>query len=196
MNRLLLLSLYSSTLFLGCTHESSIGITDGVVSGIVENPDPGASGELRALWLVTSGSADHVYLAGSGAFDEGGFDFELPTPVPSDALNAYGDSRLGVGFIAAWPSGGAPGQPARLSDEAELQDAIGAASNHAIVYREGSAPFEGTLSWVNEFPEGFSCGRGVPAASDDDFDTFEPVACDQVELRMGDVESFEFPDWT
>jgi hypothetical protein len=49
---------------------------------------------------------------------------------------------------------------------------------------------------ADEFPLGFSCGRGVDAVTSQDFDTFEPVDCSTLVLDVGDLESADFVNWT
>ncbi|MFK7999267.1 MAG: hypothetical protein AB8H86_06700 [Polyangiales bacterium] len=181
-----------SLLAFGCQQDGSIG-TDGVIAGL-NRTDPGATlptgGEIAVVWSVTSGSPDYSYVAGRGSLSATGFELTLPSEMPAEAVNSYG---VGVGIIAAWPEG-APAD-GRVSDEAEdgLQvGVIGATERHAIIYVAPDA--SGELEWSSEFPAGFSCGVGVDSESG--FDTFEPISCDLVELRIGNLADFDFVNWT
>lgn len=168
---------------------------EGVVS-------PG-SADLVVAWTVSSGSPDYEYIAGTGSLTAEGFDVDVSAPVPDEALNQYDGFGLGVGLIVAFNAGDAPAQ-GRLSGDAEdgFYDLItGASPRYALIYRDGEDsefPFEPEeeFEWPLDFPQGLSCGRGVPAPDGATFDSFEPVSCDLLELRFGDVDEFEFVNWT
>jgi hypothetical protein len=47
-----------------------------------------------------------------------------------------------------------------------------------------------------DFPDGYSCGVGKEKAPGEVFDSFAPVDCDEVKIRLGDLNDFDFPDWS
>ncbi|XYH93640.1 hypothetical protein ACMHYB_38110 [Sorangium sp. So ce1128] len=51
------------------------------------------------------------------------------------------------------------------------------------------------LGWSGRFPDGFGCGKCVPA--EEGFDSYEPVDCSEVEVQAtSDFDSLEFCNWT
>lgn len=174
----------------GCAPESVIGANDslsGMTAAIPEGD--AATGAVHVVWSVTSGSPDYMYGSGSGTYSDTGFELELPESLPAEATN----NGIGVGVIVAldasvtFPEG-------RIDSEAEFPF-HGATPRHAIIYRAPGVSVEG-LGWASDFPEGFSCGVGVDAPEDSTFDTFAPIACDLIELRIGNVEEMDFVNWT
>lgn len=206
MRTLSSISLLLSLFTLGCTSGGSIG-ADGRVSGIVASAEPEAAlpppGEIGVYWSVSSGSPDYGYFAGAGAFSPAGFELRLADPLPIEAQNDYGrGARLGVGTVFAFREGAAPavGRDTTDAEDPSELGVLGAADRFAIIYRAGEFPLDGSGAshWAADFPEGYSCGRGVEATAGETFDSFEPVDCDLVELKMGDVDSdaFDFVNWT
>lgn len=198
MRKLCFFSLLCSLLTFGCTSGGSIG-TSGSVTGAVTTTDTSTAteGELAMVWLVSSGSPDHAYITGGGSFTATGFELTLPDPLPLDAQNQYGTVRLGVGIITAHEVGMAPPVGRDETDEEPPLGLIGASERFSVIYRDGALPADaGSLGWIDAFPQGYSCGRGVPAAEGETFDSFEPVDCDLVEVKLGDVSTFDFVNWT
>lgn len=179
-------------LSVGCQQDGSIG-GDGVIAGLTQT-DPGttptAAGETAIVWSVSSGSPDYDYIAGQGTLSSTGFEISLPTAMPAAAVNSYG---VGIGVIAAWADNAPP--DGRISDEesdAFESRIIGATERHAIIYIAPDAVDE--LGWTTAFPDGFSCGVGVAAESG--FDSYEPIDCDLMQLRIGNLDDFDFVNWT
>lgn len=159
-------------------------------------PDPDA--QLFGLWIISAGSPDRAHVWGHGAIEGDRFVFRMPaTTPPEDALNIYRpdiDAVLGVGVILALPAGAAipPDGPldrdAFRALEAQL---IGGAGQFGIIYVEGDGwPAD---HWGDDF-EGLriECGRGYETGGT--FDAFEPIECDEVELRFG--TPLEIVNWT
>ncbi len=150
----------------------------------------------RILWVVSSGSPDYELLSASGTASPTGFEIDLEDPIPERALNTYDDFRLGVGVVVAAEAG-----QTLITGEIETDEqweAIGAGSpRHAIIYVDGTVPddFEAD-SWVRDFPAGYSCGEGVAAAEGETFESFRPIDCSEVVLRFGDVDDFDWVNWT
>jgi len=179
----------------GCQTDGSIG-ADGLVSGLTavdEGATRPAAADLMVVWTVNSGSPDYNYIAGRGQLTDAGFEVELPSPMPAEAVNSYG---VGVGVVVAMTPGGAL-PDGRLSDSLDPAVLVGAAPRYAIIYRDPAATVSsGEGDWMNLFPVGFSCGVGVAAPPSETFDSYTPVACDTMELRIGDVSTFDFVNWT
>jgi hypothetical protein len=97
-------------------------------------------------------------------------------------------------------------------DDTLFKKLIGASEKHAIIYADHAAAntaiaaMRGTASaeeikeleefWLFDFPLGYSCGEARDAEPGQTFDTFVPVDCSKLEVRLGDLEQFEFPNWT
>ncbi|MFT5355973.1 MAG: hypothetical protein ACI9KE_003194 [Polyangiales bacterium] len=190
MSKTVSLILLTSLLALGCEQDGSIG-ADDLIAAITRTDDgsqPPTSGDAVILWTISSGSPDYEYIAGRGSLTSTGFEVTLPASMPAEALNSYG---IGVGIVLAFDTGMAL-EDGRVPDTFEESTVIGATPNYAIIYVAPDAG-EGP-DWANDFPTGFSCGVGVEGTGT--FDSFEPVRCDLVELQIGDVESFDFVNWT
>lgn len=153
--------------------------------------------DVYTFWSVSSGSPDYLYTFGAGEaeINASGSTFSLSflTPPPAEALNAYG---VGVGLIMglfdpnkALTQGKYMGDPdvdAGLVSKA-------AADRYAIIYVAPGVNHS-ALGWSVNFPEGYSCGRGIAAPAGQGFDSFEPVPCAQVEFRLDTL--FDFVNWT
>jgi len=180
---------------LACTNPGNVGATNGVTGAVTVQPGSSlpSAGDVFVVWAVSSGSPDYLYVSGSGQLTEPGFELELPATLPDEAINSYG---LGVGLIVLLPSGTAP--PAgRMSDATEASldtTVIGATPRYAVIYRKPGTT--GLTGWMDAFPEGYSCGVGVPAAAGETFDSYAPVDCSMVELVIGDPSTFDFVNWT
>ncbi len=181
-------------LSVGCTNGGVLG-AEGVVAGVVKSASsiPPAA-ELGVVWTVSSGSPDYNILAGTGALTSDGFAVEIGETLnlgDSLAEEALNDGELGVGVIIAMAPGTLPAE-GRLDERPE--GLLGATPRYAIIFRKTDGP--GTLPWAELFPAGFSCGVGVDAEDESLFDSFTPVDCREVELEFGDIDSFDFVNWT
>lgn len=79
-----------------------------------------------------------------------------------------------------------------LDEEVIEATVLGASSQHAIIWRDPSRP---GLDWSESFPDGFGCGKCVPA--EEGFDSYEQVDCSEVEVQAtSDFDSLEFCNWT
>ncbi|MDH5492974.1 MAG: hypothetical protein OEY14_13550, partial [Myxococcales bacterium] len=52
--------------------------------------------------------------------------------------------------------------------------------------------------WTPAFPDGYSCGSGIPAPPGESFDGFEPMDCAGLEVTMNapDEANWTWPNWT
>ena len=192
MSKAATLLLLTSLLALGCEESGSIG-TDGLISAVTSTADgsaPPTSGDTIVVWTISSGSPDYEYVAGRGSLTSTGFEIGLPSTMPAEGVNSYG---VGVGIVVAFEAGAAL-EDGHVSSGFAFDSAgvIGATPNYAIIYVAPDA--SGAPEWAGEFPTGFSCGVGVEGSGS--FDSFEPVSCDLVELRIGDLRTFDFVNWT
>ncbi|HJK90497.1 MAG TPA: hypothetical protein RMH85_20900 [Polyangiaceae bacterium LLY-WYZ-15_(1-7)] len=189
-----------SSLAAACGDDPSLaGDVVGVTVADPGHAVPEGGARIELIWLVTSGSPDYEWVAGSGRAHRTGFELDLPDALPEAARNRYGDVEVGVGAIFATQSEEGFG-PGRLEEEDIGDDDVllGATPRHAIIYRNGvdASPDIPEDDWVFDFPEGFSCGVAVPAAEGETFDGFAPIDCSEVELRFGDLEEFDWVNWT
>jgi len=197
-------------LFAGCDQEGTDD-TDAssgdpseevTISGPItafEGAERPADAQLAVVWVVSAGSPDTEYAFGGGALDGETFGVNFPElPPPDGALNDFRpevDARLGVGVIIALPPGveRPPEGPLDRPTTRELVDrATGGADRYAVIYVEGDYPAD---FWASRFEPGvLQCGRGVPPEGDSPFESFEPVGCDEVELRFG--MPLDWVNWT
>lgn len=166
-----------------------------IVEGEVRARDGQAlpdSGTVVITWVVSAGPEDYVFVYGMGTQRGAEFVVQLDAPPPAEALN---NATLGVGVVLLVPEDSAVSEgriEGREFEEGALE-VVGVAGRYAVIYRAGEEP---GLAWADEFPLGFSCGRGVDAVTSQDFDTFEPVDCSTLVLDIGDLESADFVNWT
>ena len=150
------------------------------------------AGMVVIIWVVSAESEDYVFVYGEGTRRGDEFAVEFDASPPAEALN---NGVLGVGIVLLVPEDATvpDGRIGGPEFEGGVLDVVGAAGRYAVIYRADDGP---GLAWADEFPSGYSCGRGVDAADDQDFDTFEPVDCSALILDIGDLESIDFVNWT
>lgn len=166
---------------------------------------PAEAADARVLWSVSSGQPDYLYAWGRAAVQDRSFTLTLSSRPPAEALNSYG---LGVGLLVIAPrSLDVP--DGVLSDDSDslLAELLGASDRHAIIYVDHaqadaalqSLPDAGARArdhWLFDFPPGYSCGEAREAAPGETFDYYVPVDCSALEARLGDLDTFDFPNWT
>jgi hypothetical protein len=164
---------------------------DIVVAGKVTNRSGAAipaDARVLVVWMVSALDPDYAYVLGEGELTDGGtrFRVSLDAPPPDAALN-YG--RLGVGLVVLTTD-----QDVGTGDDLMPDGAIlGVAGWYGVIYvRE---PMLSSIGWVTTFPAGYSVGRGVESTSAD-FDSFERVAPDAMELIVDDLNDIAIVDWT
>ncbi|WP_437654523.1 hypothetical protein [Sorangium sp. So ce1182] len=157
----------------------------GPISGDAVSDDAG----VIVIWVVSSGDPDYFFNLGEGSVSGATFTVGFGSTPPRAAINSHG---VGVGFVALLEPG--TEVPDGEFDPDRFKTAVLAASpQHAIIWRDASRP---GLSWSGSFPDGYGCGKCV-AAPDGGFDSFEPVACTEVEVQAtSDMDSLEFCGWT
>ncbi|WP_437730504.1 hypothetical protein [Sorangium sp. So ce1335] len=165
------------------------GGTDGFsFTGPITGDAVPEDAEVIVAWVVSSSSPDYAFRFGEGSVAGATFTVGVGADPPSEAINSYG---VGVGVVMLLEPG--TEVPEGELDEAVIEAAIlGATPQHAIIWRDPSS--QGP-DWSDDFPDGFGCGRCVPA--DEGFDTFEPVECSEVEVQAtSDFASLQFCNWT
>jgi hypothetical protein len=150
-----------------------------------------ANATVKTIWVVSAASPDYGYAYGEGSSSGASFSMSLSMDPPADAINA---GILGVGVPILYTQGKAPADGKLASEADMLANAIGAAGQYAVIFKakdDAQAP-----AWIKAFPLGYSCGKGVPAAAGETFDTFAPVDCAQVEITVDSIDKIQFVNWT
>lgn len=174
------------------------GASNLTVSGTLSGPQLAALPEgakVVVIWAADDGDGDYGYVYGGGTIDRanGRFTLNLPSAPPAEALNHLDNYSLGVGLIAVLKPG--INLPNGRYDEGDLpeSDFLGAAGQYAIIYTGGS-PSASPADWAKAFPRGYAVGRGITIP--DDFDGFEPVAANSVQVTIDDLNNIDFVNWT
>ena len=152
---------------------------------------PASDNKLLAYWVVSSGSPDYVYVFGQGTATSTGFTINFESEPPAEALNSYGVGIAIVGGLFPSSTVYTPGKAGSGTPFYEDATTQALTDRYAIIYKKAGA--EG-LDWTDSFPDGYSCGKGVPAVQGQTFDTFEKVDCAQVILRIDTM--FDIVNWT
>jgi hypothetical protein len=197
MNRKHLVSLgfvvASAALFAaGCSSKSAVSGSISAASGKTV-PDAAA---VDIVWGVSATSPDYAYAFGHGATTKESFELDLSADPPAEALNG---GVLGVGNIVLVPTGKEPkeGKLAEADQTAIEGSALGASTDYVVIFKKGTGkPDKSTLTWPDKFSEGYSCGKVVRATAGMTFDTFEPVDCATVTIKIDDWKNLNFPNWT
>jgi len=167
--------------------DSGDGMIAGLFSGSV-SVDTGFSapvnGDLVVAWGVFTGSPDYVFLSTGGEVDAVGFSIMLPDVLQDEAINSFGVS---VGEFAAFSMGSAP-DAGVLENGAPISSPVGG-SDHALIYKTANAD-DTVIDWTGAFPVGYSCGLVLRGTAT--FDSFVPVSCDEVTVRIGAEDTFGF----
>jgi len=158
------------------------------VSGTITGGQVPDGSPLQVLWVVSAGSPDYAMVFGEGETRGSTFRVQLPGPPPIDALNA---GQFGVGVVMLvserLPQG-------RLSDSSALDRHVrGLADRFGIIFVRQHHP---RVPWLQHFENGYGCGHGVPAAEGQTFDTFAPVDCGSLLLRLGTMDALDPVNWT
>jgi hypothetical protein len=140
---------------------------------------------------VTTGSPDYSYAFGGGSSTGRTFSLDFPGDPPAEALNSDG---VGVGAIVLTATTDSVPTGRLVDDSWTTWTVYGASGGYAVIYRAADAT--DLRWWIDPFPTGYSCGRGVGAPPGETFDGFEPADCDSVVLEINDLDAIEFPNWT
>jgi hypothetical protein len=177
---------------LGCTESTEVGSNTADVRGVL-TPAAGhtvpESAEVFALWMVSAGSPDYGYVFGEGESSGASFGISFDGDLPAEATNR----GLGVAFIVLSSTPVAAG---RLETEVTGEgDLLGGAAGYAMIWRDpaglGEMPYR---EWALDFPVGYSCAELVDEP--DTFDSFRPIACEDVEITVADPDTLDFGNWT
>lgn len=153
---------------------------------------PTADNKIFAYWSVTSSQSDYIYLFGQGTATSTGFTINFESDPPVGALNGYG---IGVAIVGGLFPSNTAYTPMKLADQALFYTSAttqALTDRYAIIYKRAGST-EGP-EWSKAFPDGYSCGKGVPAVSGTVFDTFEKIDCAEVILRVDTM--FQIVNWT
>jgi len=189
--------------FAGCDDSTSANASGFRVSGssIGDNvPD-----RARAVVVLYRLQDESLYKLGDAEAEQGKFTIGFPGPPPPEALNPAGsgsDAAFGMGFLMLVAADVVVNDGAFSKPEAQLLEAsyLGLSTQHVITWRRGQVPCSGDPQcslWINRMPEGFSCGRCVPAKPGEGFDTYEKVDCSEVKIETAkDRKALRSCNWT
>jgi hypothetical protein len=145
------------------------------------------------MWMVLREDPGYIYFYGEGVlnFTNYAFEIDFDEPPPPEALNKFGGSLLGIGFVVLtanqkWDS--------KIdADDFPTADILGISANHAVIYVDGSFQNVPDAGWVNNFKPGFNVGRGVDLP--EGFDQFEPVSPNEIQIIIDDFKNIKFLNW-
>jgi hypothetical protein len=201
MRKLLLLAMIASLAIVAACSEETTGPTDNTglytISGKLRFDSARAipaNAHVYALFNVSSGSPDYLYVFGRGTVNMADSTFKLTftqTP-PAEALNSYG---LGVGAITIFTTDLADGKIPQESLDTLEDYNIGLAEDYAVIYLSKS-PDSVALGrqWAKNFQTGFNTGKGV--RKDQGFDEFEPTQPNLIEIVIDAFRNLEWVNWT
>lgn len=157
----------------------------------------------RALVVWYRLQDDSLFKLGDAEAVQGRFTIDFPDAPPPGALNPTGsDAAFGIGFVVLVSSDLAVNDGAFSGPEMQRLEAsyLGVSTQHVITWRKGQVPCSGdpqcTL-WINRMPEGFSCGRCVPARPGEGFDSFEKVDCREMKIETAkDRNTLRVCNWS
>jgi hypothetical protein len=148
---------------------------------------PPSSAKAVVLWTTDAGQGDSFYKYGEGPATATSFSLSIDEPLPTEATLG---GILSVGIAVLIPSSVSIPNGV-VTDPNFGGDVLGLAGQYAIIYRVNSTP---TGLWVDQFPDGVSCGQCVPATTG--FDTFTPVPCNLTEMQVGPISAITVCNWT
>jgi hypothetical protein len=146
-----------------------------------------ASAKLGVLWSVDFGSGDGLFKFGDGTSTGATFVTEFGADPPAGAINPNG---LGMGRVFAFKPGFVvPDGETALNKDVLSANAIGATTNHLILWRD---PSKEGFAWSGAFPAGYACGRCERTGPEGDT-IYVKVDCSEVELTFTDsYDSLDF----
>lgn len=175
-----------------CGDSSDPSGEEFTVSGTLVNNSgspvpPGA--RVVVAWVVSAASPDYTYIFGQGTVQGNSFQVTFTGPPPAAALNA---GQLGVGVVVLTTSLSLRNGVRLEEASVDPSELLGATGRFAVIYKATDDVDQ--VDWEAAFPLGFGAGGGVERAAD--FDAFEPVAADQLELIVDDLNNIDFVNWT
>ena len=163
---------------------SGTGNGDALVEGTVRATAGAfvpASGNVAVLWLNDTGDGDFLFKHGEGTSTGSSFELDVAEPVPAGAL--FG-GQFGMSFIVLVDS--SVDLPDGVVDDAALETNMrGFSGQFSLIFKSAELPATG--DWRDDFPAGLTCGKCVDQP--EGFDSYTPVACDQVGIDVGDEEA-------
>jgi len=180
--------------FSSCGSDSSDNSTKGLSNTSNIIPVNGSAipdvAELGIGWFRQGNDQSwEIYVTTGGTLQGGRAILGAPDPIPPRVIGER--SGVAVGILVAYPIGQSPEyRPYTETDDSILNNAIGLATTHGIIYKErefarSDLVDEDFVWWGDAFPLGYSCALSIVGG--EDFDYFEPVDCSELELNIGVV---------
>lgn len=151
-------------------------------SAKAEGGGTSSGSDVVAVWSVSSGSPDYLFVFGRGKVAGDSVTLDITTSPPAEALN---QGKLGIAVLVAVPAGTTiPDGKLTKEQSKELETkATLISARHAIVYRAVQEQVTGG-GWEVSFPQGYACGECVPHAEDaGPFDSFKTTDCNGIRLQ-------------
>ena len=174
-------------------------------SGTLSGGEIPEDARVVVFWLAVT-EPSHIYVFGHGTVDAeaGTFEVVLNKEPPEEALNWFQGDALGVGMLLLTTDRSLESGILPDDYDPDVDDWIGGAGQHAIIYIQGDLDLEegdigfaedAGVDWLYEFPEGYSVGMGteIPGAS---YDGFAPVDPSSIEITVDDLGNIDFVDWS
>lgn len=157
------------------------GPTSVSASAKAEGGTPASGSDVIAVWSVSSGSPDYLYVFGRGKLTGDSAAIDITTSPPAEALN----NGLGIALLIVVPPGTTVPDGKLTSEQSKALEtkATSISARHAIIYRGTQAQVT-RGGWETTFPQGYACGECVPHAEDaGPFDGFKTTDCAGIRLQ-------------
>jgi len=188
-----------------CSSDTSDNVTGGLGNTTNIIPVNGSSvpdsAELAINWMRSGDDQSwEGYVTTGGVLQGGQVILDAPDPIPQQVIGEpYG---VAVGILVAYPIGQSPEyRPYSDDDDSVVNNAIGIAATHGIIYKEHNLIRPDWLDedfvwWGDAFPLGYSCALSIDGG--EEFDYFNPVDCSELELSIGVISEMQLVgfDWT
>ena len=157
------------------------GPTSVSASAKAEGGTPASGSDVIAVWSVSTGSPDYLFVFGRGKVNGDSVTLDITTSPPAEALN----KSLGIAVLIVVPPGTSLPDGKLSPDQAEALENVASSisARHAIIYRADQAQVT-RAGWENAFPQGYACGECVPHPEDaGPFDSFKTTDCSAIRLQ-------------
>lgn len=158
------------------------GPTSVSASGKAEANAAPSGSDVVAVWSVSSGSPDYLFVFGRGKVNGDTVTLDITSSPPAEALNKGG---LGIAVLITVPPGTSVPDGKLSSEQSKALEgqASGISARHAIIYRADQAQVT-RGGWETAFPQGYACGECVPHPEDaGPFDSFKTTDCSAIRLQ-------------
>lgn len=150
------------------------------ITGTVNVSNLPTGSKVIVIWSVSS-STDHAAKFGEGTIAGSSFTVSFSSAPPADALNEWGNARVGVGYPVVVPAEFQLPDGMISDEDVEELEAQTLAFNprQMILWRSGTVE---EPEWVGSFAQDeFSCGQCVDV-TDGTFDSIAPLSCGELVL--------------